>query len=137
MPSCSSLDRRVGAEILCPFWDVDLVDFVLGVPERELIRGGRAKALARDYLSAHLPFAESWTAKTIADPELARIMEMEGAWAWQELGGAPTLAGLGIVDPDRLGAREPQSMGGLTSIDGPTLWDVMALESWLRVRLLL
>jgi asparagine synthase (glutamine-hydrolysing) len=124
--------RRAGTEILAPFLDADLIGFLLSLPEKALIRGGRAKALARDYLAPELPFVESWPPKTLADPVIAAMVEREGQQAWHEIGGAPTLAELGVVDGDRIDAILDDHSPGSSLPDAPLLWDVMSLEAWLR-----
>jgi asparagine synthase (glutamine-hydrolysing) len=128
--------RRLGAEVLTPFWDVDLIEFLLGLPGRVLLRGGRAKALARDYLARHVPFAETWPPKTVADSVAVALLEREGGTAWRELGGAPLLGDLGIVDVGQLEARLGAHRPGSPLPDAPLLWDAMVLESWLGSRIL-
>jgi hypothetical protein len=124
--------RRLGLEILSPFMDADLIEFLLSLPERALIRGGRAKALARDYLAPDFPFVEGWPPKALGDPVVKALVESEGRQAWRQLGGAPTLAALGVVDEAHLDALldDPRLESPLPHAS--MLWDVMSLEAWLR-----
>jgi asparagine synthetase B (glutamine-hydrolysing) len=132
MEDAFTTGRRSGMEILSPFLDADLIGFLINLPGETLLHGGRAKALARDYLAPDLPFVERWPPKRLADPVIGAMVEREGGKAWGELGGAPVLAGLGVVDEDRLDALlrdlTPRSRLPHASL----LWDVMSLEAWLR-----
>lgn len=132
MEEAFTTGRRLGTEILSPFLDADLVGFLLNLPEKILIRGGRSKALARDYLAPDLPFAESWPPKTFGDSVVAAMLGREGREAWRELGGAPTLAGLGVVDEGRLDALFDADSVASAISTAPVLWDMLSLEAWLR-----
>ncbi|MDP9270159.1 MAG: asparagine synthase-related protein [Chloroflexota bacterium] len=136
MEEAFTTGRRLGVEILSPLWDVDLIGFLLSIPEKILIRGGRAKALARDYIAPDLPFAETWPSKTFADSIVVAAVNREGRTAWRELGGAPTLARLGIVDADQVSGVLAKHRNGSPLPGATALWEMMALESWLRSRIL-
>jgi asparagine synthase (glutamine-hydrolysing) len=124
--------RHLGIEILRPFWDVDLIEFLLGLPGDALIAGGRAKALARDYLVNDLPFAERWPAKTYGDSVIAEIMEREGDAAWAACGGGRSLTDLGVFDNghEQMDRQRTQKYPATAPVS--RIWAVVATESWLR-----
>lgn len=132
-----SLERETGVRCLAPIWDPDLINFLLGVPQGRLVERGRAKALARDYLSQALPFAEDWASKTFGDPEIARILTREVGADGRRLPGTPLLQNLGIVSPANSVPRSRTPSIG-RSEDGDLLmrFEVVALETWLQMRIL-
>ena len=127
--------RRIGAEMLSPLWDPDLIGFLLGLPEKNLIEGGRAKALLRDYVATDLPFAEDWPSKTFGDPVVEAMLLGGAGDAWDHVGGTPTLSGLELVDAGRLHKALRGQRNASTSVGAAGLWEAMATEAWLRTRI--
>jgi hypothetical protein len=131
MEDALATGRRLDMEILSPFWDPDLVAFLLALDPDRLLEGGLPKALARNYLSPLLPFAREWPPKAFGDPFVEHLMAQEGGSAWRALGGTRTLAGLGLVDENQLRAIMSQHRPGMRVADSGEIWEVMCLESWL------
>src|SRR5207245_2205743 len=90
--------QRMGAPLLHPFRDPELVDFLWRTPPRLLMRGGRTKGLVRDTLSRRFPAVGFDHHRKLAATDFLRsVMLSEGIEAWNEMGGALALAKLGIV----------------------------------------
>jgi hypothetical protein len=136
MEEAFSSGQRLGVPTVMPLLDPDLIGFLHLLPPGELVRGGRAKAFARDYLTHSLSFADDWPKTVYGDSVWDAMMAREGRKAWNELGGVPILADLGVVDTaaieDLMRAGGPD--GELAG--AAQLWDLMSLESWLSARIL-
>ena len=128
----------MGLRVLMPYWDPDLLGFLMRVPPELLNQGGRTKGLVRQTLHRRFPNLGFERQKKIVAVNLLRNMLFEdGAQIWKTMGGTPALAELGIVDTPAL---EPVMETLLT--DPKQEWryswratDVMNLELWLRARL--
>lgn len=131
MEDAFTTGRRLGSEILSPFWDPDLVAFLLALDPDRLLEGGVPKALARDYLTPLLPFARGWPPKAFGDALIEHLMAREGSFAWAELGGTQTLAALGVVDEGQLSAAMSTHRPGLRVDRAGEVWEAMSLEAWL------
>ena len=130
--------RRMGLRVLMPYWDPDLLGFLMRVPPELLNQGGRTKGLVRQTLHRRFPNLGFERQKKIVAVNLLRNMLFEdGAQIWKTMGGTPALAELGIVDAPAL---EPVMETLLT--DPKQEWrdswrarEVINLELWLRARL--
>jgi hypothetical protein len=134
MEEAFSSGLRLGMPTRMPLMDPDLIALLYLLPQGDLLRGGEAKALARDYLSSSLDFAHSWPRTIYADSVWDATMATEGGEAWRELGGAPTLSGLGLVDGSAVDRFMRAHRAGGTIGRAADVWEVMSLESWLRGR---
>ena len=119
--------RRIGARILMPFLDADVVRFLYRLPPDLLVHGGHAKALARHVVAQRVPtFGASWPRTVTGDSYFRALIERETPRAWREAGGTPYLADLGIVDESsvRRLVREGSSPSWL--------WPATNVDAWLR-----
>jgi asparagine synthase (glutamine-hydrolysing) len=128
------LGRRIGIPTRQPFWDADLIDFLVRVHPRVRSEGGLAKALVRSTLVRrfpHLGFArqrKSW----LGAASLA-VIAGQAANARRAMGTVRALVELGVVNPDAVehlmddaldGTRPPAHLG--------LVWDILNLEAWAR-----
>jgi asparagine synthetase B (glutamine-hydrolysing) len=130
------IGRRLSLRIQHPYWDPDLISFLCRVPPRLLLAKGREKGLVRQ--ATHRRFPEAGferQRKVSAVSFFQERLEAEALPGWRELGGAKTLASLGVVDPVGLEhAVTTTSAGGrLRRLN--ELWELMVLEAWVRPRL--
>jgi asparagine synthase (glutamine-hydrolysing) len=128
--------RRIGIPIRQPFWDAELVDFLYRVPPALLNRGGRSKGLVRDSLARRFPslgFEQQRKVTSIGFFE--SVMMREGPDAWASMGGTPALAEVAVVDARSLEVTIAAILGGSHRRDVYCIWDVLALEAWVRPRL--
>jgi asparagine synthetase B (glutamine-hydrolysing) len=129
--------RRVGAALLAPYWDADLLELLYRTPPQLLNRGGRSKGLIRDALGRRFPTLGFERQRKVTALRFATSLLLSGtATAWPSLGGVPTLAEAGVVDPTGV---ERAVEGFLTAGADPrsmqSVWDIVNLEVWLRSRL--
>ncbi len=127
------MGRRLGVRILHPYWDADLVDFLHRVPPQHLNRGGWSKGLVRYTMARRFPNLGFERHKKVAATSFFRhVLREQGPAAWRAIGSAERLADLGIVDRHQTSSL----MAALLSGSDPTrlyrVWDVLALETWLR-----
>lgn len=125
--------RRLGREVLAPFWDVDLVEFLGSIPRQALIAGGRAKALARGYVHEHLPFSHDWPSKTFADSIAIAAGRNEFGDELRRCSGLEVLRRFGVVGD--LPAGTSSVAGDLPDRELLWVWDALALEHFLEPRL--
>jgi asparagine synthetase B (glutamine-hydrolysing) len=129
--------RRLRVHTLAPLLDPDVVAFLSSLEPRRLIARGKAKALAREVLVSRLPhMAWSWPRTVYADSLWRQALVREGAHAWSALGGAPTLAELGIVDPTLLGARVCSHGTSIPRREVAQACRALILEKWMRSHIL-
>jgi asparagine synthetase B (glutamine-hydrolysing) len=127
--------RRLGVHVQQPFWDAELVAFLYRTPPELLNRAGRTKGLVRETVARRFPRLGFDTQRKVAGTDFARSLVIEeGRRMWTELGGATSLAEAGIVDSRRLNERLGRIINDPQSRDYHLVWDVLALESWLRGR---
>jgi asparagine synthase (glutamine-hydrolysing) len=124
--------RLVGAALLAPYWDADLLELLYRTPPELLNRGGRAKGLVRDALARRFPNLGFERQRKVSALRFATsLLFSETATAWPSI-GARKLAEAGVVDPKSI-ERTVESLltaGDARSIQ--TVWDVLNLEVWLR-----
>jgi asparagine synthetase B (glutamine-hydrolysing) len=138
--------RRLGFEPFMPFWDPDVVDFLLRTPPRLLHAGHRAKGILRGTLAKRFPTAGFADQKKVLITEFSTAMlTAQIPRAWEEYRGAPILSASGIVDGEALELAFQSSLETLkgrgTGSDSSVLefsmlahklWSVLNLEAWVR-----
>jgi asparagine synthetase B (glutamine-hydrolysing) len=130
--------RRLGVRFFHPYWDSDLVDLLWRTPPAMLASGGRMKGLVRKVVSRRFPHLGFDKQKKVEVRGLFfSIMANEAPAVWREMGGAKSLAKLGLVDKKRLDHEFEKVLGGRsgTHAEACKLFNVMNMESWLTNRL--
>jgi len=128
--------QRAGVRMLQPYQDADLVDMLYRTPPMLLIHDGRSKGLVRRSLARRFPnLGFERQRKMEATSFYASLIYKDGGDIWQELGGARTLASLGIIDErayrpvlDRLLRRREDGTSA------HRVWTVLNLETWARAQ---
>jgi len=129
-----------------PFWDPDVVDFLVRTPPRLLHSGHRAKGILRGTLANRFPAGGFEDQKKILIIDFSTEMLTEQIpRAWEEYEGAPILSASGIVDETELQSAYQSSrrkLQGRERGDGSNvlefsalahkLWSVLNLEAWAR-----
>jgi asparagine synthase (glutamine-hydrolysing) len=125
--------RQIGLQILNPFWDADLVEFLYRVSPAMKNRGGRSKALIRPLLAREIPGLGLERQRKVEAFGFYRAIDAaEGASAWEAMGGTSALGALGVVDERALrSAVEFFLLAPLTN-DSFRLWHVLNHEAWTR-----
>ncbi len=130
--------RRLGVRFFHPYWDSDLVDLLWRTPPSLLASGGRMKGLVRKVVSRRFPTLGFDQQKKVEIRGLFfSILANEAPAVWKEMGGAKSLAQLGLVDRNLLDSefyRVLSARSG-THAQACKLFDAMNMESWLRKRL--
>jgi len=138
--------RRLGLEPFMPFWDPEVVDFLVRTPPRLLHSGHRAKGILRGTLANRFPAGGFEDQKKILIIDFSTEMLTEQIpRAWAEYEGAPILSASGIVDETKLQSAYRSSrrkLQGRERGDGSNvlefsalahkLWSVLNLEAWAR-----
>jgi hypothetical protein len=132
--------RELGLRFGHPLWDADLLTFLYRTPPELLNQGGRSKGLVRGMLARRFPeLGFERQRKVTGTPVVRELVTREGKVAWRRMGGATALAELGIVDE---GAASTLIDGVLDQAKSPEknvyayrVWDILALEAWVRPRL--
>jgi asparagine synthetase B (glutamine-hydrolysing) len=138
--------RRLGLEPFMPFWDPEVVDFLVRTPPRLLHSGHRAKGILRGTLARRFPTGGFEDQKKILITDFSTAMLTEQIpRAWEEYHGAPILSASGIVDETALQSAFRTSLMKLQgrergdesnvlefSMLAHKLWSVLNLEAWAR-----
>jgi hypothetical protein len=138
--------RRLGLEPFMPFWDPEVVDFLVRTPPRLLHSGHRAKGILRGTLANRFPAGGFEDQKKILIIDFSTEMLTEQIpRAWAEYEGAPILSASGIVDETKLQSAYRSSRrklqgrergGGSNVLEfsalAHKLWSVLNLEAWAR-----
>jgi hypothetical protein len=130
--------RRLGVRYFHPYWDPDLVDLLWRVPPSILASGGRMKGLVRKVVARRFPTLGFEQQKKVEVKGLFfSILAKEAPAVWREMGGAKSLAKLGLVDVKRFDAEfyKVLSRDSGTHSIACKLFDLMNMESWLTKRL--
>ena len=129
--------RRVGAAVLAPYWDADLLELLYRTPPALLNRGGRAKGLVRESLARRFPNLGFQRQRKVTSVRFATsLLFSETARAWASVGRVRALAEAGIVDAKGIEpAVERLLTAGTDARSMQTVWDILNLEVWLQARL--
>ena len=128
--------RRLGVDIVHPYWDSDLVDLLYRTPPHLLSQGGRAKGLVRATIAGRFPDLGFERQKKVhATNFYWRTMQAEGPAAWKTLGNqASTLARLGVLDAKLHMATMAELFAGQRPQESYRIWNTLHLEGWARPR---
>jgi asparagine synthase (glutamine-hydrolysing) len=128
--------RRLGAAILHPYWDSDLVELLYRTPPALLTRGGRAKGIVRDTIARRFPaLGFERQRKVHATNFYWTTLQREGSVVWAKMRAAAALAELGVVDGAKVGATIAELVAGRRPPESYRIWNVLNLETWTRSRL--
>jgi asparagine synthetase B (glutamine-hydrolysing) len=129
--------RRIGASMVHPYLDTDLVELLYGLSPMALTRGGRTKGLVRESVSARFPDLGFETQKKVDATSFFRShLQSGGATAWRDLGGPGTLADLGILDHRKLVPLSEEVFAGRRPDQHYLIWSALNFETWARPRVL-
>jgi len=128
--------QRAGVRVLQPFWDVDLVDMLYRTPPLMLMHDGRNKGLVRRSMARRFPkLGFERQRKVEATSFYASLIYKDAGNIWEQLGGARTLARLGIIDEGILRPALGQFLAGeQEGRNAHRLWTVLNAETWARRR---
>ncbi len=128
-----NLGERTGVRLRHPYWDVDLVEFLVQTPPDLLNGKGKSKGLVREALASRFPAGGFERQKKVdATAFFNNLIMSEGPKLWRDAGGARTLAALGIVDPVGLETRVNNLFSGAEPRRLYEVWEVLRLEKWVR-----
>jgi len=128
------LGQRAGVRLRHPYWDVDLVDFLMRTPPSLLNGKGRSKGLVREALASRFPALGFESQKKVtAAPFYTRLARTEMPELWRAAGGARALAKLGVLDPGELDVYLERIFTGAEPDRRLHIaWEVLRLEKWVR-----
>lgn len=127
--------RRFGVRRRSPYWDADLVEFLFHVSPADLNRGGRSKGLVREAMARRFPqLGFDKQKKVLARKYFESVVSEQWDRNWQRLGGVPSLARLGVVDPKKLHETATGLIADPVSRDHFMLYDSLNLEVWASAR---
>jgi asparagine synthetase B (glutamine-hydrolysing) len=133
MEELFNFGERMGMRILHPFWDADLVDLLYRTPPFQLLQDGRTKGLVRASLARRFPdLGFKQQRKLEATNFYSSLVYQEGRECLQRLGGARTLARLGILDEKAVGCLFERLLARRKLGDAHRAWSFLNLESWAR-----
>src|SRR5712691_1109294 len=128
--------RQMGLRVFQPYWDAEMVELLCRTPPHLLNKGGRSKGLVRQSLERRFPHLGFERQKKVSALNFFTSSVLkESTCAWQMMGGAPTLAELGVVDAKILSANIEQILANNQTRQAHRIWDILVLEAWLRTRL--
>lgn len=127
--------RRVGARLLSPLLDTDLVELLIRVPREILHRGGMTKALLRDPAVRRFPDLGFDRQRKLGATPFARSFLKEQAYGTlTAMGGLRRLEELEIVAAKRFEHWAVEDLAKEKSLDNIRIWYSLSLESWVRAR---
>jgi len=126
--------QRIGIPVREPFWDPDLIEFLLRVRPQARSRGGRAKALVRRPLAKRFPHLQfDRQRKSFLGSAVMTVLTTQAREAALALGGVPTLVELGVIDRRQAGLLVDAGLaetGRQFRVDWS--WQLLNLEAWAR-----
>lgn len=128
--------KRTGVPVRMPYWDADLVDFLYRIPPEFLTETGRQKGFVRQLLQRRFPdLGFDRQRKVLATNFFASVMYDEAPAVWEKLGGASTLAEVGIVDKSGVSFYVNEVLKGSSPGELTRVWMLISVEKWVRSRL--
>ena len=128
--------RRTGTLLRQPFFDPDLVAFLVRVRPEQLVRGGRSKGLVRDEVTRRCPGLGFESQRKVVGTGLFRErMERETGFLWGRFGGLRVLAEMGVVSTNEVQFLLEKIKGGTNDARAiHQMWSLLSLEGWARAR---
>jgi asparagine synthase (glutamine-hydrolysing) len=127
--------RRLGVQMLHPFWDVDLIELLYRTPPHLLMHDGQSKWLLRRRLAQRLPgLGLERRGKVSARGVFRGIMRQQTAAAWDRLGGVRGLVDIGVVKATGVQSALPALLGVGSASHTGRIWQLLTLETWVRQR---
>jgi asparagine synthase (glutamine-hydrolysing) len=123
------LGRLGGIPIRDPFWNTDLIEFMIHVRPLARQRNGVPKAMIRERLSQRFPgLGFEQQQKKIVGNFIQSMTRTEIERALMTFDGNWVLDDLGVIDSRQM----RRAADKLTGPKGWRVWDILNLESWLR-----
>ena len=125
--------HRCGVELRFPYWDRDLVEFMLRIPAHQLYRGARYKHVQRNAMRGLLPEIVRLRPKgSFLAPLFERGMVHHRRWLTKTIVEPPEAAWRRFVHPESVaGALQPDSKP--PGIERVIFWQCVAFEHWGRL----
>ena len=127
--------RRLGVEILMPYYDADIVDLLCRVPPRVLTMGDRSKSLVRQSMARRLSDLGIERQKKVTTGNFWPQKLEEATGSWDSYGGPRTLGELGVVDAKVLDEEVTGMLAANKQSYVPYVWEILDHEAWVRARL--
>jgi len=126
--------QRAGVRVLQPFWDADLVDMLYRTPPLMLMHDGRSKGLVRSSMARRFPrLGFERQRKVEATSFYASLIYKDASDIWKKMGGAQTLASLGVIDEGNLRPALGKFMAKEhEGRNAHRVWTVLNTETWAR-----
>ena len=129
------MGRRLGVEIVHPYWDSDLVNLLYRMPPQLLSKNGQSKGLVRETVARRFPKLGFEQRKKVRATEFYwKTLQTEGRTAWGALGQASALADMGVVDSTLLSKTLAELFDGRRARESYRIWNTLHLEAWARAR---
>jgi asparagine synthase (glutamine-hydrolysing) len=125
----------VGIQVVHPYWDTRLVEFLHATPPEFLNRGGRSKGLIRSMLSRRFPdLGFERQRKLITASYFRSAVSAHAPAVWREMDGARALAEAGVIDLKRCAEFFDPRPGDAIADTGEAgrMWEILTAEGWLR-----
>lgn len=127
--------RRSGIWLLKPFWDPQLVSFLVGLPPHLLNRAGQNKGFLRQVLQREFPrLGFEQQVKVFASSFFEATTRAGVQRAWQDLQGVTRLAELGVINAKVAERQVKEYVAGHQSGGGLDVWRLLSLEAWVHSR---
>jgi asparagine synthase (glutamine-hydrolysing) len=128
--------RRTGVLMLEPFYDPDVVAFLVRMPPWLRSRGGRYKGLLRQILHQRFPeLGYDRQQKPYATNFFADRVFRGSKRLWPDLKGARALANLGVVEQSSTSELIREILAKDNPYDAKRLWIILCAEIWTRSQL--
>ena len=123
--------KKAGTEMLHPYWEPELISFLLRVRPELLLKGGREKGLIRSTIARRFPnLGFERQKKVVASDYHYAEIRRDGPEALRRLGGCKTLVELGVVDRHLVATAIEKGLRSSDFSEVHIIWQLMALEAW-------
>jgi hypothetical protein len=128
--------RATGLRQMLPFWDIDVMDFLVRVHPDVLNAGGRSKGLVRKALARRFPdLGFERQKKLLAGDFFSEIVKKEGAAVHESLGRFRLLREMGVIDGKKFQAQVLDRVTEPIGIKSRAqMWSAFCFEAWLQRR---
>lgn len=127
------IGRRVGLPVLRPFYDPEVISFLVRTPPHLRSRGGRYKGLLRGILHERFPHLGYDQQKKPYGTNFVAVRVLEGTKrVWPEVKRDGALAELGVVDPAGASAFVGGALEKGQLEQAKRLWMLLNCEAWVQ-----
>jgi len=125
--------RRIGLNLLHPYFDPDVIHELVRISPDVLQQGGMEKGIIRGAIAKRFPNLKFETQKKASAMNYwLSLITTEGRDIYFKNGGCKSLIEMGIVNGKKIDEVMNHAFASTRPFDNAKIWDLLCLETWSR-----